>query len=64
MAEIVEEVEATAKKEISEVIETVSKYDETVEEWFSKHFHGLNVETSVYNKFYRAKEELKTILKG
>lgn len=64
MAEIVEEVEDTEEKAVSEVVETVSKYDETVEAWFSKHFHGLNVETSVYNKFYRAKEELKTILKG
>jgi len=60
MDEEVKEVEETKNT----IIEEVGKFDDVIEAWFSKHFHGLNVETEIYNKMYRAKDDLKNLIKG
>jgi hypothetical protein len=56
--EIVSKKEAVTENNIVSI-------EDTIENWFQKHFHGvLGLETELYNQFHSAKEELKTIMKG
>ena len=49
----------------TKVKQDVIDYEAIVEAWFKEHFHGVvGLETSLYNRFYQAKEALKTKLKG
>lgn len=63
--EEINEIEETVTEAKTQIVEQVSDMDNVIEEWFSKHFHGVyGLEVQLYNKFYNAKEELKKTIKG
>lgn len=65
MEEELQPIKEAVSEEVAKVESEVSIFDEKVEQWFSQHFHGVNgMSTELYNHFYKAKESLKTLLKG